>query len=53
MRSYVIASGADTLALNIPKQVQNGLSVSPDGRIAIYAQIDSQESALVMMEGFK
>lgn len=53
LRAHVIATGADTLVKEIVLPVSNGLSVSPDGKIVLFSQVDSQGSDLMMADGFR
>lgn len=53
LHSFEIATGKEELISSIPKPFWNGLSVSPDGKYAIYSQLDNQGADLMMIENFR
>ena len=53
LRSYTLATGVDRLIVRTPRQVSNGLSISPDGTTAILTQVDSEGSDIVMVDRFR
>jgi len=52
MSSLTLATGKNTQIATIAKKVNLGLSVSPDGKYALYAQIDHEGSNLALLDGF-
>ena len=53
LHSFEIATGKEELSALIPKPFWNGLSISPDGKNAIYSQLDNQGADLMMIENFR
>ncbi len=53
LRSFDIATGKDSRIAVLRKHLFNGISLSPDGRYAIYSQVDNQGADLMMIENFR
>lgn len=47
-----LATGKDSLITSILKPLWIGLSVSPDGKYAIYSQVDHEGSDLILVDNF-
>ena len=52
LRSLTLATGKNTQIATIAKSLNLGLSVSPDGKYALYSQIDHEGSNLALLDGF-
>jgi Tol biopolymer transport system component/DNA-binding winged helix-turn-helix (wHTH) protein len=52
LRSLTLATGKNAQIATITKTLHLGLSVSPDRKYALYAQIDHEGSNLVLLEDF-
>lgn len=53
LRYYDFATAKTRPVLNIDKNLENGLSVSPDGRWIIYAQTDQLNADIMLVDNFK
>ena len=53
LRYYDFATAKTRLILNIDKNLEDGLSVSPDGRWVIYAQTDQLNADIMLVDNFK
>ena len=49
---FNFATGAATLIVKVPKPLDLGLTVSPDGRTLLYSQVDYTGSNLMLVEDF-
>ena len=49
---YNFATGTSTLLATLPKALQLGVTVSPDGRSLLYPQIDRLVEDIMLVEGF-
>jgi Tol biopolymer transport system component/DNA-binding winged helix-turn-helix (wHTH) protein len=52
LRSLTLATGKNAEIATITKTLHQGLSVSPDGRYALYTQIDHEASNLMLLSDF-
>jgi hypothetical protein len=53
IRHFRFKTGEDTRVARLAKRAYLGLSVSPDGRYAIYSQLDQQGTDLMLVERFR
>jgi Tol biopolymer transport system component len=53
LRSLEWATGRNTSVATITTPLDSGLTVSPDGRYALYVQVDRQGSTLMLVDDFR
>ena len=53
LRYYDLSTAKTRLILNIDKELENGLSISPDGRWVIYSQTDQFNGDIMLVDNFR